>query len=346
LRQVKFGIVGCGVISEAHINAVLHSPNSELVAVSDVREEAAKAKADQYNVEAYTDVEEMFDKSGVEAIVVGTPSGTHGEIALKAAEYGIHAIVEKPIDINLKTIDRMIETFRRKDLKLAGVFQRRTYPVYGIVRERLRRGEFGRILLADLYMKFYRKPSYYEKGVWKGTWNMDGGGALMNQGIHGVDLILWLIGGVEEVYGIYSHQARRIEADDTSLAVLKFRSGAMGVIEASTIVNPDRGIKIEIHGEKGTVEIDRDIIVGWYLTHDPEERAIDVQPPISREECESIKRIKYYGHKVLIDDFARAIIEDREPLIPGEEARRAVELIRAIYKSCDERKPIKLPLKS
>jgi len=337
--RIGYGIVGCGVIGPVHAKAVDLCKDAELVAVAvcDVIEERAEKLAREYGgIDFYTDYRDLLKRDDVDIISVCTPSGTHGEITIAAAEAGKHVLCEKPIEITLDKIDRMIEACHKNNVKLGCVFQRRTYQSSKFVREAVQGGKLGKMVLGDAYLKYYRSQAYYDSAGWRGTWELDGGGALMNQGIHGIDLLLWIMGDVESVYARTGALVRNIEVEDTAVALLRFKNGAYGVIEGTTSVNPGESTKLMFHGKKGTIILEDANITRFAITEGEDDRAVDQEIELEEESVGGVSdpaAIGIEGHVRLVADIVSAVKEDRDPMITGESARKSVELILAIYES-------------
>uniref|UniRef100_UPI003703C77F Gfo/Idh/MocA family protein n=1 Tax=Cohnella sp. TaxID=1883426 RepID=UPI003703C77F len=240
-NRVRFAIIGCGVIAEVHAEGIAKVDEAELVAVCDTNRENGRAFADKYGATFYERLEDMLAAPEVEVVNVCTPSGLHAEQAVMAARAGKHVICEKPMAIRLEDARLIIEECRKAGVKLATVFPRRMAPSARFLKSFLDGGGLGRLTLCDAFVKIYRSQQYYDSAGWRGTWAMDGGGAMMNQGIHTVDLLQWLVGPVESVYGRASALQRKIEVEDTALALLQYRGGAMGVLNMTTTVYPDQG---------------------------------------------------------------------------------------------------------
>jgi UDP-N-acetyl-2-amino-2-deoxyglucuronate dehydrogenase len=326
LHRVRFGIVGCGVVSKLHAEALKACPMTELVAVADVDRDRADRFASEYGVpRTYSDYRELLADSMVDAVCVCVPSGMHGDVVLSAAEARKHVLCEKPLEIRKERMTAMIDACRRAGVKLGTVYQRRVLPFVEKVKRAIDGGELGRLVLCDASLKYYRDQAYYDSAGWRGTWAMDGGGALMNQGVHGVDLIQWLAGGAVSVFGKAEALARRIEVEDTAAAVVRYQSGALGVIEAATTVYPERSTHFEIHGERGTIVFDDSGILEWHV------QGVEASPATVGTPL--IPGVGSYGHYRFVEDMAQAIVEDRDPLVPGEEARKAVDIILGIYES-------------
>ena len=248
--------------------------------------------------------------------------------------------------ITLEDTDRMIEACQKAKVKLGVVFQLRFSDTFKKVKKAIKEGELGKLVLGDAYLKYYRSQDYYDSAGWRGTWEFDGGGALMNQGIHGVDLLQWLMGDVDTIYGHAHTLVHRIEVEDIAVAVLRFKNGALGVIEATTSVYPSTiPDRIEIHGEKGTIMVEGGAIVRWEIMG-KDGALIDRREKI-KEVAKAITSPTDFGmeeHARQIADMIESIREDREPLVNGVEGRKAVEIILSIYHSSKTKKPVKLPL--
>lgn len=325
-KKVKFAIVGAGVIFPLHANAILKCSDAQLVAVVDIDPIKAKARCDEFNIPSYyTDLQDMLEKEDIDVVTITVPSGLHGDIAIAAANAGKHVLSEKPLEITAEKMTQMIEAAKQNDVKLGCIFQRRKFPPAIAAKRAIESGLLGKVVLGDAYMKYYRSPEYYASAGWRGTWALDGGGALMNQGVHGIDMITWLMGDVESVFARTAAQMHNIEVEDTAVAVVKYKNGAFGVIEGTTSVQPEQATRFEIHGEKGTIIFGDDGIHTW---HTAEGDRLPQLPDFKDEAGNALN-----GHDLLIADMAQAVLDGREPLIPGEEARKAVDLILAIYES-------------
>jgi len=348
--KVGFGMIGCGVIAPFHAKGIAGTPDAELVAACDPVEEAAKKFSEEHNnVPYYTDLEAMLKRDDVHAVCICTPSGMHSDQAVMAAQAKKHVLCEKPLDITLPKIDRMIAVCKEEGVKLGGIFQRRTYEASRKVRDAVQGGLLGRMVLGDIYQKFYRSPEYYLSGAWRGTWEMDGGGALMNQGVHGIDLLLWIMGDVKSVLAKADHLVRDIEVEDTAAAIVTFENGAFGVIEGTTSCNPGEAARLELHGEKGTIILTDSGIVRWAVSKGDKHLAEDEEIAPQEERAHGVsdpKAISAEGHIALIRDFVEAIKSDREPMVTPESARKPVELILAIYGSAKTGREVALPLSS
>lgn len=330
LDGIRFGIVGAGAISVSHANAIVRCPRARLYAVCDTdRTKAAKLAGDFGIPHVFADYERMLSLRDLDAVSICLPSSLHEAAVVAAANAGKHIFCEKPLDIALDKIDRMIEAAKRNRVKLGCAYQLRTMPEAIAVRQAVQRGLLGRMVLGDAYMKYYRSPEYYKSAGWRGTWKYDGGGALMNQGIHGIDLIRWLMGDIASVFAHTGNLTHRIETEDTAVVAVKYVNGAYGVIQGATSVYPGQSARFELHGDQGTIIFGDNGIQAWeVLTEEAELLGRTVK---NREtDAGAIAR---EGHRILIEDLIDAVAADKEPCVNGPEARKAVAVIAAIYES-------------
>jgi predicted dehydrogenase len=338
MKKIGFGIVGCGVISHNHAAGVTANDNARLAAVCDIIPEKAQDLAREYGAsKVYENYHDLINDPDVDVVNVCTPSGLHAEVAIAAARAGKHVFCEKPMDITADKMMVMIEACDQAGVKFGCVFQRRLMPEAIAARRAVADGTLGKLVLADGYFKYYRSQEYYNSAGWRGTWALDGGGALMNQGIHGIDLLDWMTGGIETVYAHTKTLAREIEVEDTAVILLTFKNGALGVIEGTTSVYPAQETRFALHGSLGTVEFS-DLGMHTFET-------LDGKVEFSaQQECvggaADPKAISVSGHTTLIGDMADAVLNDHEPLIPGRQARRAVDIILAIYESSRTGHPV------
>ena len=330
------------MISAIQAQAIGAIAGARIVAFCDARRDAAEARAKALGGKAYSRVEEMVTNPAVDAVSICTPSGMHLEPAVVAADAKKHVMVEKPIEISVDRADAIIEACRRNGVKLGAIFPRRSIASSQALKTAIRAARFGTIALADVYIKWHRTNDYYAGGGWRGTYRYDGGGALMNQGIHGVDLLQWLMGGVDEVKAFTATRAHPgIEVEDVAVAALRFRSGAVGVIEASTASWPGDKLRIEISGSAGSVVLEDEAIRAWrFRDPHPEDEAIRAKlGPVADSNSGGAtdpNAIDSAGHQRQFEDFIAAIRDDRPPAIDGAEARSSVAIISAIYRSARE----------
>jgi predicted dehydrogenase len=289
----------------------------------------------------------MLQRDDIHAISLCVPSGMRAEMGEACAKAGKHILSEKPLEVTTERVDRLINAARDNHVKLGCIFQYRFADGPLHVMKALEQGRFGRLVLGDAYIKWYRSPEYYKSGKWRGTRALDGGGALMNQAIHQVDLLLWMMGPVTHISGftaLLAHQ--RIEVEDTAVACLRFASGALGVIQATTSVHPGLPKTIAIHGDRGTVVIEQDDLIHWQFAEErPEDAQIRerfaVKTGASGGSADP-KAISHVGHARQLADFINALRTGGRPLVDGREGRKAVEVIQAIYRSAATGKTIEI----
>ena len=344
-------IIGCGMIAKFHAKALGDVPGAELKALVSRKEENARkmAETEKLTVDTYGSLDPVLARDDIDIVIVTTPSGAHQEPAVAAAEAGKHVVVEKPLEITLERCDSIIDACNRNKVQLCTIFPSRFHDANIELKKAVDAGRFGRLTLGETTCKWWRSQEYYDEGGWKGTKALDGGGALMNQAIHNVDLLLWMMGEVSQISGFTATLAHeRIEVEDTAVSCLHFKNGALGVIQATTSVFPGLPKTIGIHGDKGTAVIEQEDILRWELSPEVSEDA-QIRERFAKKVGASggasdPSAISYQGHARQLTDFVEAIQQGRPPLVDGREGRRAVEVILAIYKSMEEGKAIRLPL--
>lgn len=333
-------IVGCGMIARFHARALAEVPGARVLALVSRNLANARALADTLSppFDTYTSLEPVLARPDIQIVIVTTPSGAHLEPAVAAAQAGKHVVVEKPLEITLERCDRIIEACDRHRVKLCTIFPSRFFDANRTMKAAVEAGRFGRLTLGETTCKWWRPQSYYDEGGWKGTRALDGGGALMNQAIHNVDLLLWMMGPATHISGFTATLAHeRIEVEDTAVACLRFANGALGVIQATTSVFPGLPKTIAVHGDRGTAVIEQEDILRWELSPETaEDRAIKerfAQKVGASGGSSNPAAISHVGHARQLTDFVQAIETGRAPLVDGREGRRAVEVILAIYRS-------------
>jgi len=342
ITKVGYGIIGAGNIAGLHAESISSLDNAYLVGVYDKIPAAAERLAAKYNCKAYTNFDAFLADKTIHAVTIATPSGLHGTMAIPAAKAGKHILCEKPLDITLEKADAIIKACDENNVYLSPVFQNRfTHPVC-LVKDAMRRGRFGRMVLASAQVRWYREPVYYSASDWRGTWDMDGGGALMNQSIHAIDLLLYINGAPEEVFAFSDTLTHSIEVEDTLCAAIRYRNGSYGTIEVSTSCAPGFPKRIEFSGSGGTVAFEEDKITRWEFANSlPEDEGIisEISGKINAAGGRSPMNISNAPHSLQLHDLAEAIIHHREPQLTGREGRRAIELICGIYESARTGKP-------
>jgi len=345
MKTWNFGIVGAGLIADFHARAIADIPNAKLVACCDTVSAKANKLAEKYSCQAFESYEDMFNKAEIDIATIATPSGLHMEPAIAAAKAGKHVICEKPLEVTLKRVDSIINAHKKASTVLGGVFQNRFTDPQIVLREAINSGRFGVITYAGVYVPWWRTDEYY-KDSWHGTWKLDGGGALMNQSIHMVDMLCDLMPPVESVQSFTATLGHpQIEAEDTAVAVLRFTNGALGVIYGTTASYPGQFKRFEISGTKGTVIYLEDSFTVWQFADErPQDKKI-------REQFGKVKglggvadpaAISHQLHTRNFKAFINTLESGKDFSLSGTEARKAVELILAIYKAGKEQKVVRL----
>jgi len=341
MSKLRFALVGCGRIAKKHAEILAKQlPDAELTAVCDTKADRAEAYGKKYNVPHFTDMHEMMKKAGdrIDVLNILTPSGNHAENTVALAPYGKHIVVEKPMALTIDDADSMIGACDRAGVKLFVVKQNRyNYPVQKL-RLALEEGRFGKLVLGTVRVRWCREQKYYDQDSWRGTWRYDGG-VFTNQASHHVDLLEWMMGDVESVFAKSATQLVKIEAEDTGVVVLKFKNGALGIIEATTATRPkDLEGSISILGEKGTVEIGgfavNEMKIWNFVEGRPEDAEVVAQfrnnPP----------DVYGFGHVEYLKDVIDSIKNNKKALVDGLEGRKSLELIMAIYESIETGKEV------
>ena len=346
IRQVKFGVIGAGVGAAFALRALKLLEKEGIVkavAVSDCVEDLAKKSAEEFGLSRYyVNYKEMLTKGGIEAVFISTPHYMHFPMALDAIGAGLHVLVDKPMAMNLNETDEMIRRARRAGVKLGVNLQSRFDAKILKVKETVDSGRLGKLLLGEALVKWFRTKEYYEKSPWRGRWATEGGGALINQAIHTIDLLIWIMGPVDYLWAQYGAVFHDIEVEDLAIATLKFKNGAFGSIQASTALYPGFPTRLELYGINGVAILEGEMI---QLLHIKGE-----EPYSEREAKEGLETwarpeaAPPLNHAASIRDFAQAIINDREPRVTGEEGRRSIEVIKAIHQSGKTCEVVKFPL--
>lgn len=339
--EIGFGIVGAGMVARYHARAIADTPGARLVALCRADPARAEEAAAELGVPCEASLEALLERPDVDAVCLCSPSGLHAEQAVAAARAAKHVLVEKPMALRLADADAMIAACRDAGVRLGVAFQRRTDPASRALHDAIRAGELGSLVLGTATVPYFRPQSYYDSAAWRGTWSLDGGGALMNQGIHLVDLLLWLMGGEAEVVGASGGVAmHEIEVEDSVVAALCFSSGARGTIVATTAAAPGFPHRVEIYGSRGRAQIEGDALVRWESYPEGGENAPRIRPQapaatgaMAAGSGASPTGIGTLGHTLIMQDFVAAIREGRDPLVDGVEGRRSLALVLAIYEA-------------
>jgi UDP-N-acetyl-2-amino-2-deoxyglucuronate dehydrogenase len=341
--RFRIALVGCGRISKNHFDAIARIDGLELCAVSDNVADRASAAAEEQGVKSFTSYADMIKAAEADIITICTPSGLHATQGIAAAKAGKHVITEKPMAITLEQADGLVQACDSAGVRLFVVKQNRLNPSIQLLKRAVDKGRFGRIYLANTTVRWNRPQDYYDSASWRGTWEFDGG-AFMNQASHYVDLIQWLVGPVESVVAKTATQARRIEAEDSGVAVLKFRNGALGVIEVNVLTYPRNWEgSISIIGEKGTAKIGGTAVnkvEHWsFAEYDDDDKLVDAtqtNPP----------SVYGFGHEAYYRNVLSVLRGDAEPETDGRAGRKSLELILGIYESAKTGRDVPLPLRS
>lgn len=357
---IGFGIVGAGAIAAAHVAAIEGISQTRLVAVTGGRK--APELAAEHGAKHYQDVNALVADDEVAAVAVCTPSGAHMEAAVAAARAGKHVIVEKPLEITAERAMAIIGAAHAAGVKLATIFMSRFAEGNARLKRAVDSGELGRLLQGDAYVKWWRSQEYYDSGAWRGSRELDGGGALMNQAIHQVDLLLWVMGDVSEVFAYADTLAHeRIDVEDTLVAVLRFANGALGSISAATSLWPGEPKRLEVHGTSGSVVLRDDVVKRWEQRDsevagaEPTALAQSGTPGVGRStETATETRgtggfsnpmaISFDNHRRQYEDFVDAIRHNRPPAVDGAEGLKSVVLIEATYESIRTNRPVRLAM--
>jgi UDP-N-acetyl-2-amino-2-deoxyglucuronate dehydrogenase len=349
-EKLRFGIVGCGVIGPFHAKAISSLPDAQLVAVADIEPEKARKLAEQYHVTPYSSLEDMLSRERLDVVDVCTPSGMHGEHACQVMRAGCHVIVEKPMEITLERISEMLRTQQEAGRKLAVISQHRFDEASMAVHKLVEEQALGRLVMGNAAIPWWRSQKYYDSGAWRGTWALDGGGVLMNQSIHSIDVLQWLMGRVKSIYAYTDTLVHRMETEDVAVAVLRFVNGALGTIAATTGAYPGVTTRIEVFGDKGSAVIEDDRLTYLHLARDDQQEAgpygggakkTDAQKS-AEAAAQNPAALLGETHALQIADMIRAIRENGTPLVDGNAGRHPVEIILGVYESMRTHKEVTL----
>jgi UDP-N-acetyl-2-amino-2-deoxyglucuronate dehydrogenase len=330
--MIHIGLVGAGNISETHARAARAVPDVAISAIYGTNRDKLARLSGEFQAKPYGHFDAFLAHRPMDVVILGSPSGLHAEEGIAAVQRGLHVLTEKPIDITTNRADALISAADSANVKLGVIFQDRLKPDIRRLKQWLDSGVLGKPLLVDARVKWYRPPEYYSGSKWRGTLALDGGGALINQGIHTVDLILWLLGDVARLQARTATVLHEIEAEDTALALLEFTSGARGTLLATTAAFPGFPRRVEITGTEGTVVLEHDRIVAANLRKPPPDLA-EAAPLDTNPSASSAAVTDFRGHQVIIEDFLAAIRHNRTPICDGREGRRSLALVESIYRA-------------
>ncbi len=329
--NISIGLIGGGNITETHARAVRAVAGANIAAIYGTNFEKVARLTREHGGKPYTEFDAFLAHRPMDMVIVGSPSGVHATHGIAAARQGLHVLVEKPIDITTERADALIAEAEKAGVTLGVIFQDRLKPGIRAVKDLIDRGALGSPILADARVKWYRPPEYYSNSRWRGTWSLDGGAALINQGIHTVDVLLWLFGDVRHVKAAMKTRLHKIEAEDTLVALLEFQSGALGVLQAATSVYPGYPRRIELTGSEGTIILEQDRVIEVRLRHDESASAFTASMDENLSSSSPVVS-DHRAHQAVLEDFIRAIETHSRPACDGLEGRRSLALIKSIYK--------------
>lgn len=344
--MIRYGVIGCGAIHSVHCDCLQKVDGAQLVAVYDAVQAKTDKTAEKYGVTAAKSLDELFRL--VDAVTICVPSGLHAEVGILAAHAGKHVLVEKPIDVSIEAATRLIDACEANGVKLGTISQHRFSDAVRKLRDTAQSGGFGTLLEGDAYIKWYRTQAYYDSGDWRGTWKLDGGGCLINQGVHYIDMIQWIMGGVKSVQAQVRTAAHDIEVEDIATALVEYKNGAIGVIQGSTSFYPGLAERLEVHGKYGSVILEGDkpklwkidavaaaegLYGGGVLMQPTPSLHLHDQDDIIASAASDPTAVWGEQHRLQIQDFTQAIVEDRDPTMTGRMALEPLKVILAIYES-------------
>jgi len=347
MKKVSFGVIGVGGVGRHHIKCMKQIDEVEVIAVADINEQIGRAVAEEFKVEWYKDYTKMIERDDIDAVSICTPHFLHCSMTLDCIKAGKHVLVEKPMARTVAECDLMIEEAKRAGVKLGVVFQNRTNPVAMAIKEYIVQGNLGELYRGSLEYFTFRSQAYYNSGAWRGTWSMEGGGVLINQGIHFIDLFQWFIGlRPKRISAFMNNLLHKIEVEDLASAILEYEGGVQTIMQFSTIDQPGytrvtlRGDKALLVYEQGKAKV--------AVTEPPLSKGIPESERWGRPKAEwtelEPKQVEISGHAAVIKDFALAVLEDREPMVPGEEGIKSVEIVNGIIMSAATGKVVEFPL--
>ena len=359
MAKLKTAIIGCAKVADLHAEALVNLEESDFKAVFSRSQSKAEKFGAKYGVKGYSNLEQMIENEKIDVALVCTAHPYHAEPTVKACQLGVHVLVEKPLASSLQDCDAMIKAAKDANVKLGTISQRRFYAPCQRIRKAIDDGKIGKPILGTVYMLGWRDKKYYDSDSWRGTWDCEGGGVLVNQAPHQIDLLQWYMGPIDELFGYWENLNHQyIEVEDTAAAVIRFKNGAIGNILVSNSQNPALFGKVMIHGDNGAsvgVQTDggamfiagvsdiKEPPVNDYWTVPGEEKLLKKWQKEDADFFNSINATKYY-HQLQIQDFLHSVIEDCQPLVTGEDGRKTVEIFTAVYRSNRDGKPVKFPL--
>ena len=329
---IHIGLIGGGNISDTHARAARAIPDVEISAIYGTNAEKVARLCSEHGGTGYQNFDAFLKHRPMDVVIIGSPSGLHAEQGIAAARHRLHVLTEKPIEISTPRADALIEAAKQSGVQLGVIFQDRMKPHIRQLKSWIEKGLIGRPLFVDARVKWYRPPEYYANSQWRGTLALDGGGALINQGIHTIDLLLWLLGDVVRVQARTATLLHKIEAEDTAVATLEFASGALGIFHATTAAYPGYPRRVEVSGTEGTVILEHDRIIAVELRN----AAAPVIEPVAADENKSSSSAAvgdFRGHQAVLEDFLAAIQGKRASACDGSEGRHSIALVETIYRA-------------
>lgn len=343
-KTIRFALIGAGNVARIHAAAIAEIKNAKLTVVCSRGQARGKELADTNGAIWISDYHEAVTRDDVDAVIICTPTGTHGEIAAATVRAAKPLLVEKPLEITLPRIDSMLKVAANANIRLGCVFQSRMREGVQAAKKAIDEGRLGQLIAVNAFVPWSRSVEYYQDS-WRGTWELDGGGALMNQSIHSIDLLQWLAGDVESVYAHAEALVHPIQAEDTATALLRFKNGAQGIIQGMTSLHHGVNARIEILGSKGSIVLDDGSVAMWKLADAPDDEeahltGLDTWKGSGASDPNSIG---FFLHQKQIEQFIAALQDENAPFISGADGRKAVEIIRAIYRSAKQKQVVTLP---
>jgi UDP-N-acetyl-2-amino-2-deoxyglucuronate dehydrogenase len=333
---IHIGLIGGGNITETHARAARAISGVEISAMHGTNAEKTSRLCREHGGTPYENFDAFLRHRPMDLVIIGSPSGLHAEQGIATARHGLHVLTEKPIEITTARADALIAAAKQSKVQLGVIFQDRTKPHIRQLKSWLDQKLLGKVLFVDARVKWYRPPEYYANSRWRGTHALDGGGALINQGVHTADLLLWLLGDVVRVQARTATLLHEIEAEDTAVAILEFANGALGVFHATTTAYPGYPRRVEISGTAGTVILEHDRIIAANLRNAPAAAQLDGLVELPKDENPSASSATvsdFRGHQAVLEDFLQAIQQNRAPACDGSEGRRSLALIESIYRA-------------
>jgi UDP-N-acetyl-2-amino-2-deoxyglucuronate dehydrogenase len=331
MQRLGLAIIGCGLISKFHLKALAGVPAFKVVGVWDIIPEKANELAQENGIRPFRALEDLLVDPEIDVVDICLPSGLHAEYGCLAAAAGKHVIVEKPIDITVEAVEKLLATAKKNGVFVAGIFQNRFSPAAVIIKQALDENRLGRLIAGEAEIKWFRNEDYYALGKWKGTKKLDGGGALINQSIHMIDLLLWFLGEAKQLTSIVKTAYHQIEVEDLAMILVEFTNGALATITAATALKPGFPERIELYGEKGSIVLEAGKIVRWKVEGCREEDYLD---PVSRYNGSSDPAgISEELHQIQFTKIAQAILKGEQPPVEGVDALRTLQFILSVYEA-------------